>query len=271
MTRSAFARVRAGRCEPGPCARDGRVSLEGPGRNASSRSTRSSARRATDAAGVRAAVGKAAQAAASDADRHYGNARIAFHAARQLNPLAARMVSARPGMRRCPRRSAHGACARRCVPARGRTCWRRSTRCRRPSRQDPRGATGRRARCRRRAAAPTRRRSYAALAARSSFYGMLSAEALGQRQSSSRARRSSPMPQALAAFGATPGIRRAVKLAQLDMRPESQREWLYVVRGRPTTRRCCSPRTMRAARDSTIARSTRPSGPRRATISACAT
>jgi hypothetical protein len=41
------------------------------------------------------------------------------------------------------------------------------------------------------------------------------------------------MPQALAAFGATPGIRRALKLAQLDMRPESQREWLYVVRGQP--------------------------------------
>jgi soluble lytic murein transglycosylase len=28
-------------------------------------------------------------------------------------------------------------------------------------------------------------------------------------------------------------VRRAVKLAQLDMRPESQREWLYVVRGLP--------------------------------------
>ncbi len=28
-------------------------------------------------------------------------------------------------------------------------------------------------------------------------------------------------------------MRRAVKLAQLDMRPESQREWLYVVRGLP--------------------------------------
>jgi hypothetical protein len=28
-------------------------------------------------------------------------------------------------------------------------------------------------------------------------------------------------------------VRRAVKLARLDMRPESQREWLYVVRGRP--------------------------------------
>ena len=50
---------------------------------------------------------------------------------------------------------------------------------------------------------------------------------------SSRASRSEPIAEALAAFGASAGVRRAVKLAQLDMRPESQREWLYVVRGLP--------------------------------------
>ena len=61
---------------------------------------------------------------------------------------------------------------------------------------------------------------------------MLSAEAIGQRQEIASAPLE-PDAQALAAFGATPGIRRAVKLAQLDMRPESQREWLYVVRGQP--------------------------------------
>jgi soluble lytic murein transglycosylase len=47
----------------------------------------------------------------------------------------------------------------------------------------------------------------------------------------------SPEIEALAAFGARPGTQRAVKLAQLDMRAESQREWLYVVRGLPD-RRC---------------------------------
>ena len=42
-----------------------------------------------------------------------------------------------------------------------------------------------------------------------------------------------PEPEALAAFGARPAVQRVVKLAQLDMRAESQREWLYVVRGLP--------------------------------------
>jgi len=71
---------------------------------------------------------------------------------------------------------------------------------------------------------------FTALASEITFYGMLSAEAIGQRQEILSAPLE-PDAHALAAFGATPGIRRALKLAQLDMRPESQREWLYVVRG----------------------------------------
>jgi len=73
---------------------------------------------------------------------------------------------------------------------------------------------------------------YGSLAGEISFYGMLAAEALGQRQELA----SLPLganAEALAAFGDNAGVRRAVKLAQLDMRPESQREWLYVVRGSP--------------------------------------
>src|SRR5207244_3853756 len=38
-------------------------------------------------------------------------------------------------------------------------------------------------------------------------------------------------PEALSAFAARPGIQRAIKLASLGMRPESQREWLPIVRG----------------------------------------
>ena len=61
---------------------------------------------------------------------------------------------------------------------------------------------------------------------------MLSAEAIGQRQETP----SAPIEAdaaTLTTFGAGAAVRRAVKLAQLDMRPESQREWLYIVRGLP--------------------------------------
>jgi soluble lytic murein transglycosylase len=40
-----------------------------------------------------------------------------------------------------------------------------------------------------------------------------------------------PTAAQLAAFGARPGVQRTVKLAGLDMRPESLREWVYVIRG----------------------------------------
>jgi soluble lytic murein transglycosylase len=42
-----------------------------------------------------------------------------------------------------------------------------------------------------------------------------------------------PSPEALAAFGARPEVRRTVKLAELGLYAESQREWVYVVRGLP--------------------------------------
>jgi soluble lytic murein transglycosylase len=41
----------------------------------------------------------------------------------------------------------------------------------------------------------------------------------------------SPPPAALAAFADRAAVKRAVKLAELDMRAESQREWYYIVRG----------------------------------------
>jgi soluble lytic murein transglycosylase len=61
------------------------------------------------------------------------------------------------------------------------------------------------------------------------FYALLSAEALGTRivpKSDPYA----PTAEAFAAFGSRPGVQRAVKLAQLDLKSESLREWIYVVR-----------------------------------------
>jgi len=71
---------------------------------------------------------------------------------------------------------------------------------------------------------------YAGLAPAWHFYGLLAAEALGLPIEP----RSQPLPigdDALAKFGARPEVRRVVKLAELDMRPESLREWQPVVRG----------------------------------------
>jgi soluble lytic murein transglycosylase len=75
---------------------------------------------------------------------------------------------------------------------------------------------------------------YASFAGDLTFYGLLAAEARGrgadplaQMKSEPRA----PAAEAIAAFGARPQVRRVIRLAELDMRPESQREWVYVVRG----------------------------------------
>ena len=73
-------------------------------------------------------------------------------------------------------------------------------------------------------------RLYGGLATEQHFYGFLAAEALG----ASIVPQSEPLKldtEALAAFGSRPAVQRVVKLSSLDLRPESQREWLGVVRG----------------------------------------
>ena len=182
----------------------------------------------TDAAAVRAAWVRQ-RARLPVPDRLYGNARIAYHAARQLNPQAlewyreakgaalseplrawqvraALRVAAWPDVLATidsmPAAEAQDA-AWRYWKARALT------------------AAGRDA-----DAAPL----YTALSGEFNFYGMLSAEALGKIVEPV----STPLEtnaQALSEFGARDAVRRVVKLAALDMRTESQREWFYVVRG----------------------------------------
>ena len=184
----------------------------------------------TDAAGVRASWEKQ-RGRLSEADRLYGNARIAYHAARQQYPLAvdwfreAGSVASNDALRAWRVRAALRvgawpeviAAIEAMPPAEQEDPAWRYWKARALS------ATGRAAE-----ASPI----YTALASEISFYGMLAAEAIGQRQEFA----SAPLDattEALAAFGANPSVRRAVKLAALDMRAESQREWLYVVRGLP--------------------------------------
>ena len=183
-----------------------------------------------DAAGARAAWVRQ-RSNLPVADRLYGNARIAYHASRQLNPLAlewfreaegAALSDAQRAWRiRAALRSGAWADVLATIdvmpPAEAQEPAWRYWKARALT------AAGRGAEA---------TAIYEALADDLGFYGLLSSEALGKRLAVTSAPLV-PEPEALAAFGARPAVQRGVKLAQLDMRAESQREWLYVVRGLP--------------------------------------
>ena len=182
----------------------------------------------TDAAAVRAAWEKQ-RSRLSDGDRLYGNARIAFHAARQLHPQANdwfREAAAAPmsemqhawRVRAALRAGAWpdvDAAIDAMPPALAQEpAWRywKARALAAAGRTDEANSL------------------HAALAGEFHFYGLLAAEALGKRvlPASNPAR---PTVAALAAFGVQPGVRRAAKLAEVDMRADLLREWIYVVRG----------------------------------------
>ena len=191
-----------------------------------------------------AALERAARADAADArapwvklrdrlpeqERRYGNGRLAFHAARQLNPAAndwfreAGMVAlgaeaqawrVRAALRAVAWDDVLDAIAAMPEGQRQEVAWRY---------------------WRGRALAATGRRDEAAivfgeLAREASFYGMLAAEAVGQRFALPANAPHEPAPDALAAFAARAEVKRVRKLAELDLRMESLREWQYIVRG----------------------------------------
>jgi soluble lytic murein transglycosylase len=184
----------------------------------------------TDAAAVRAAWEKQ-RARLPEAERRYGNARLALHAARQHLPEANAWFGEAPGA----------------DPSETERAWRVRAALRAGvwsdvlraieampalEAQDPAwrywkaralGAGGH---------GDEAAAIWGALAGEFGFYAHLAAEALGRRIEPASAPLV-PDAAALAAFGARPGVRRAVKLAELDMRADSQREWGYVVRGLP--------------------------------------
>ena len=184
----------------------------------------------SDAAGVRAAW-EEQRTRLSETDRAYGNARIAYHAARQLHPLALRWFREAEGatlsdvqrawrVRAALRAGAWPdvlAAIEAMPPSEAQDSAWRYWRARALSAA---GRTG------------EAKVIYAGLAGELSFYGVLSAEALGQRTEPSSVPLD-PDPDALKSFGARSAVQRAIKLAQLDMRADSQREWLTIVRGLP--------------------------------------
>ncbi len=185
----------------------------------------------SDAAAARAGWAKI-RSRLPDADRLYGNSRLAYHAARQLLPQANDWY-----------REAAGASLSDVQHA-----WRARAALRAASWSDVADAID--------AMPPSlaldpawrywKARAYATnghgddakllfagLADEPNFYGLLAAEAIGRRALSASVAPPPPAAEALAAFGARSDVSRAVKLAELGLRAEAQREWFAIVRGRP--------------------------------------
>lgn len=167
-----------------------------------------------------------------DADRRYGNARLAYHAARQLNPSAndwfreAGVVALSSDAQAWRVRAALRAVAWDDVlvaidampdAQRQESAWRywRARALQAKGRKEEAAAL------------------IATLATEPHFYGVLAIEAQGRRFATPASLPVKPSAEAVAVFAARADVKRAVKLAELDMRPESQREWSYIARGLP--------------------------------------
>lgn len=165
-----------------------------------------------------------------EADRRYGNARLAYHAARQLNPAANDYFREAGDVRLAADAQA----------------WRARAALRAQSWDDVLVAIDGMAPAQQQEAAwrywrgrallargkvDEGRLLLASLSGEPHFYGMLAAEAVGQTFALPASRPLAPESAALAAFGNRPEVRRVVKLAELDLRRESAREWYYIVRG----------------------------------------
>ena len=164
-----------------------------------------------------------------EADRLHGNARLAFHAARQHAPDAnvyyrealTAVLSEEEGAWRV--RAALRAQSWSDVLAAVEAM---------PSAQKSEAAWRYwRARAQQALGAPDEaKRAFEALAKEFHFYGLLAAEALGVVVEPA-SQPVLPSAEALAGFASRADVRRAVKLAELDMRMESIREWAPIARG----------------------------------------
>jgi soluble lytic murein transglycosylase len=165
--------------------------------------------------------------------REYGNARVAYHAARQLRPRAnewfreAGSVPLSPEQQSWRVRAALRALAWRDVRAAIDALPDQEQ-------QDPAWRFWKARALKELGAKEEADALYATVASGVNFYGVLAAEALGRGAEQFAALKSEPSKatdDALAAFAAKSGVQRAVKLAALDMRTESRREWIAVVAG----------------------------------------
>jgi soluble lytic murein transglycosylase len=189
----------------------------------------------SDAAAVRASWVRE-RASLPEADRRYGNARLAYHAARQLVPEANDWYREAAGVDldeaqhewrvRAALRAGAWADVLAAIDAMPTALA--QERAWRYWRARALAVAGR---------ADEAKAIYAALAPANRFYGLLAREALGRASVPDAAGNASaavppPADSAISAFAAQQGVRRAVKLAGLGMKVESLREWTYALRGR---------------------------------------
>ena len=168
----------------------------------------------------------------ADVDRRYGNARVAYHAARQLHPLANEWyrdigntplsADQRAWRVRAALRAGAWADVKAAIDALPAD-----------EQQDAAWQYWRARALAAQNANDEARTIYTALASNITYYGLLAAEALaGPATLAPVVANGAPVDDAkLAAFAARAEIKRAIKLAQLDLRQESVREWNFAIRG----------------------------------------
>ena len=168
-----------------------------------------------------------------EADRGYGNLRIAWYAARQLDPAANQWFNEVAGVALSPDQQAWR--IRAALRARAWSDVQADIAALPDSEQQEPAWRYWRAR-----ALTAQKRTddanpiFAALADRDDYYGLLAAEALGRAPAQPAVpERATPAvaEAALATFGARADVKRVVLLARLDLRLEALREWSYAIRG----------------------------------------
>ena len=167
------------------------------------------------------------------ADRNYGNLRIAWHAARQLDPAANEWFKEVDGTALTPEQQAWRVRAALRAGAWGDV---KSAIDALPAseQQEPAWRYWRARALTAQNADEEARGLFAGLAERLDYYGLLAAEALGNgpAQLARVSRDSAPVEAtAIAAFGARADVQRVVLLLRFDLRAEALREWSYAVRG----------------------------------------
>jgi len=184
-----------------------------------------------DPAGARAAWLRVRERATAE-ERAYGDRRVAYHAARQLDPAAHEWFRAAGA----PAGSADELAWRARAGLRARAWSDVADTIAAMSAVDQRDPAWRYWKARALAALgqPDEARAiYATLAADVGFYGLLAGDALGRGAEQVAGLRSQPLapdPVALAVFASRYDVRRVAKLFELDMRPEALREWSYATR-----------------------------------------
>jgi len=168
-----------------------------------------------------------------EADRNFGNLRIALHAARQLDPAASQWFRDVDASALTPEQQAWRIRAALRVRAwadvqAGIDALPAS------EQQEPVWRYWHARALAARNASDDARTVYEGLANGVDYYGLLAAEALGSGTTALASVSADAAPidaAALIAFGARADVQRAVQLARFDLRPEALREWAYAVRG----------------------------------------